>query len=53
MPSKVSKPLALLSTAYWSYTIAIILLLGEIIVSLYSYYAKEGLVCVALASPLS
>jgi len=36
-----------------SRTIAAILLLGEIIPSLYSYYAKEGLVYIALASPIT
>jgi len=34
-------------------TIAAILLLGKIIPSPYSYCAKEGLVYIALASPLS
>jgi len=34
-------------------TVATILSLGEIMPSPYSRYAKEGLVCVALASPLS
>jgi len=34
-------------------TVAAILLLGEIMPSPCSYYAKEGLVYVALASPLS
>jgi len=33
-------------------TVAAILSLGEIIPSLYSHYAKEGLVYIALASPL-
>jgi len=53
MPSKVSKSLASSSTAYCSYTVAAILLLSEIILSPYSYCAKEGLVYIALASPLS
>jgi len=33
-------------------TIAIILLLGKIIPSPCSYYAKKGLICVTLVSPL-
>jgi len=49
MPSKVSKP----SIAYWSRIIAVILSLGKIMPSLYSCYTKEGLVYIALASPLS
>ena len=53
MPTKVSKPLASSSIAYWSRTIAAILLLGEIILSPYSYYAKKGLVYIALVSPSS
>jgi len=53
MPSKVSKPLAFSFTVCWSYTIAAILSLSEIILSLYSHCAKEGLVCVALVSPSS
>ena len=40
------------SIACWSCTIAIILSLGKIMPSLYSCYAKEGLVYIALASPL-
>jgi len=53
MPLKVSKPSASSSTACRFYTVAAILLLGKIMLSLYSHCAKEGLVCVALASPLS
>ena len=53
MPLKVSKPLPSFSIARRSYTIAVILSLGEIILSLYSYCAKEGLVYIALVSPLS
>jgi len=41
------------SIVYQFYTVAIILSLGEIILSLCSYYAKEGLVYIILASPLS
>jgi len=33
-------------------TVAAILLLGKIILSPYSYYAKEGLIYIMLASPL-
>jgi len=36
-----------------AYTIAAVLLLGKIMPSLYSYYTKEGLVYITLASPLS
>jgi len=53
MPLKVSKPLPSSSTARQSRTIAIILSLGGIMPSLYSYYTKEGLVYITLASPLS
>jgi len=53
MPSKVSKPSASSFTARQSRTIAAILLLGKIMPSLYSYYVKEGLVYIILASPLS
>ena len=35
------------------YTVAIILSLSEIMLSLYSYYTKEGLVYIIFASPLS
>ena len=38
---------------HYTRTIALILSLGEIILSLCSYYAKEGLVYITLASPLS
>ena len=38
------------STAHQSYTITVILSLSEIILSLYSCYAKKGLVYIALAS---
>ena len=51
--SKVFKPPSSLQTQHYARTIAAILLLSKVILSLYSYYAKEGLVCVALASPLS
>ena len=37
----------------YAYTVALILSLGEIMLSLCSYYAKEGLVYITLASPLS
>jgi len=37
----------------YTYTIAAILSLGKIILSLYSYYTKEGLVYITLARPLS
>jgi len=47
------KVTSLSSTAYRACTVAIVLLLGEIMPSPCSYYAKEGLVYVALASPLS
>jgi len=53
MRSKVSKPLASSSTAFRSYTVAAILSFSEIMLSPCSWYAKEGLVCIALASPLS
>jgi len=53
MPLKVSKPPPSSSIARWSYTVAAILSLGRIIPSSCSRYAKEGLVCVALASPSS
>jgi len=52
MPSKVSKPLAFSSIVFWTYTVAAILSLGEIMPSLYSYCVKEGLVCIAIAAPL-
>jgi len=38
-------------TLYYAYMVSSILLLGEVMPSPCSYYAKEGLVCVALASP--
>jgi len=41
------------SIARYARTIAIVLSLGEIMLSLCSRYAKEGLVYIALASPLS
>jgi len=53
MPLKVFKPPPSSSIARWSYTIAAILSLGGIILSPCSRYVKEGLVYVALASPLS
>jgi len=37
---------------YYAWTVAAILSFGEIMLFLYSYYAKEGLVCITLASPL-
>jgi len=40
-------------TLYYTRTVSSILSLGKVILSLYFYYAKEGLVYVALASPLS
>jgi len=36
----------------WSYTVVSILLLGKIMPS-YSCYAKEGLVCIIIASPIN
>jgi len=53
MPLKVSKPPPSSSIAHQSYTIAAILFLGGIILSPCSRYAKEGLVYITLASPLS
>jgi len=53
MPSKVSKPSLSSQAQYYTRTIAAILLLSEIILSPCSYYTKEGLDCVTLASPLS
>jgi len=53
MPSKVSKPSASSSIARRSYTVAAILSLSKIILSLCSRYAKEGLVYITLASPSS
>ena len=44
---------SLLSITRRTRTIAAILSLGKIILSPYSHYAKEGLVYVILASPLS
>jgi len=41
------------SIARYAYTIAIVLLLGEIMLSPCSRCAKEGLVYIILASPLS
>jgi len=38
-------------TLYHARTVSSILLLGEVMPSPYSCCAKEGLVCVALASP--
>ena len=38
---------------YYTRTITAILLLSKIILSLYSRYIKEGLVYIALVSPLS
>jgi len=49
----IPKVTSLSFIAYYAYTIAIVLLLGEIILSPCSCYAKEGLVYIALASPLS
>jgi len=53
MPLKVFKPPPSSSIAHRSYTVAIILSLGRIMLSLYSRYAKKGLVYITLASPLS
>jgi len=53
MPLKVSKPPPSSFTAYRSCTVAAILSLGGIIPSPCSCCAKEGLVYIALASPLS
>ena len=53
MPLKVSKPPLSSQVQHYTRTITLILSLGEIIPSLCSRCAKEGLVCVALASPLS
>ena len=47
------KVTSLSSTAYYARTISVILLLGKIILSLYSRYAKKGLVYIALVSPMS
>ena len=49
MPKAISS----LYTQRYAYTIATILSLGEIMLSLYSRYLKEGLVYIVLASPLS
>jgi len=51
MSFKVSKPSSHLQ--HRARTITTILSLGKIILSLYSYYLKEGLVYITLASPLS
>ena len=42
-----------LQAQYCAYTIATILLLSEIMPSLYSCCVKAGLVCIIIASPLS
>jgi len=47
------KVTSLSSTARRACTIAVMLSLGEIILSLYSRYAKKGLIYIALVSPLS
>ena len=47
------KVTSLSSTARRARTVAVVLSLGEIMPSLYSCCAKEGLVYIALASPLS
>ena len=47
------KVTSLSSTARRARTVTAILLLGKIMPSLYSRYAKEGLVYIILASPLS
>jgi len=47
------KAIPLLSIVWRTRTITTILSLGEIMLSPYSHYIKEGLVYVALASPLS
>jgi len=46
------KVTSLSSIACYAYTIAVVLLLGEIMLFLCSYCIKEGLVYVILASPL-
>jgi len=53
MPSKVSKPSSSLQALRYARTVASILSLSKIMPSPYSRCAKEGLVYVALASPLS
>jgi hypothetical protein len=52
MSSKVSKPSSSSQAQYYARIIAAILLLSKVILSLYSYYTKEGLVYIALVSPL-
>jgi len=47
------KAISLSSIVRRARTIAAILLLGKIMLSPCSYYAKKGLVCIALVSPLS
>jgi len=47
------KVTSLSSTACYTRTITIVLLLGKVILSPYSRYIKEGLVYITLASPLS
>jgi len=49
----IPKVTSLSSIARYARTITMVLLLGEIIPSPCSYYAKEGLVYVILVSPLS
>jgi len=53
MPLKVSKPPSFLQVQRYTRTITAILSLSKIILSLYSYCAKEGLVYIALVSPSS
>ena len=53
MPFKVSKPPLSLQVQRYTCTVALILSLGKIILSPYSRCVKEGLVYIALASPLS
>jgi len=49
----IPKVTSLSSIARRARTIAVVLSLGEIILSLYSCYIKEGLIYIALVSPLS
>jgi len=49
----IPKVTSLSSTARRAYTVAVVLSLGKIILSPCSRYAKEGLVYIILASPLS
>jgi len=53
MPSKVFKPPSSTQAQRYTRTVTSILSLSRIILSPCSYYAKEGLVYITLASPLS